>query len=96
MRPDVPQASETTRFPDEPDGVDRSRSVQIDARGHSVADKAPAADPVEQALGEAIVRASAAGAWSSVEALTRELQARREARAGVVDLAQARRRKGAP
>lgn len=49
-------------------------------------------DPVEQALAEALARASAAGEWSTVATLARELEARRRAResqetAGVIDLA---------
>jgi integrase len=43
-------------------------------------------DPVEQALADALQRAAAAGQWNAVEVLTRELGARREARAGVVRL----------
>ena len=39
-----------------------------------------AADPVEAALTDALSRAAAAGAWSAVEALARELGARREAK----------------
>lgn len=53
-------------------------------------------DPVEAALSDALSRAAAAGAWSAVEALARELGARREAHAGVVRLHEERaRRRGA-
>jgi hypothetical protein len=38
-------------------------------------------DPVELALATALERASAAGQWTAVELLARELQARRRARA---------------
>ena len=48
-------------------------------------------DPVELALATALERASAAGAWASVEILGREIEARRIARAGVVQLAARRR-----
>ena len=68
-------------------------SVQLpaDARGSSVA----VADPVEAALADALQRASAAGAWSTVETLARELTARREAHAAdVVDIGVARKRRG--
>jgi hypothetical protein len=50
-------------------------------------------DPVEVALADALTRAAQAGQWSTVETLSRELQLRREARAGVVDLAGVRRRR---
>lgn len=57
----------------------------------------PAADPVETAIADALKRAAAAGAWTTVESLSRELQARREARAGVVELAVERsKRRGGP
>jgi hypothetical protein len=39
-----------------------------------------AADPVEAALTDALSRAAAAAAWTTVEALARELGARREAK----------------
>jgi hypothetical protein len=51
-------------------------------------------DPVELALADALMRATGAGEWSTVELLGRELAARREARAGVVDLAAERKRRG--
>jgi hypothetical protein len=56
-------------------------------------------EPVEAALGEALARASAAGEWSVVTTLARELEARRMARsgaaaAGVVDLDAERVRRG--
>ena len=51
-------------------------------------------DQVEGALADAITKAAAAGEWGTVEALTRELRARREARASVVELAAERKRGG--
>jgi ribulose 1,5-bisphosphate carboxylase large subunit-like protein len=48
------------------------------------------ADPVEAALAVALERASLVGQWTVVEVLARELEARRKARSGVVDMAQAR------
>ena len=60
----------------------------IEASEHG--ESAPAADPVELALAVALERASLAGQWSAVEVLARELEARRKARAGVVDLGQVR------
>ena len=49
---------------------------------------------VEADLADAITRASAADEWQVVAALTHELTARREARAGVVSLATERKRRG--
>ncbi len=43
-------------------------------------------DVVEAALAEALRGATAAGRWEVVAQLARELEARREARAGVVKL----------
>ena len=51
-------------------------------------------DPIEAALADALGRAAAASQWSTVEILSRELQARREGRAGVVDLEAERKRRG--
>jgi integrase len=45
---------------------------------------ATAIDPVETALAEALTKASAAGEWSVVAQLARELEARRQSRAGNV------------
>jgi hypothetical protein len=56
----------------------------------------PPADPVELALADALQRASVAGAWTTVERLAGELEARRKERsqttktADVVTLASAR------
>jgi 2C-methyl-D-erythritol 2,4-cyclodiphosphate synthase len=61
--------------------VGSSRGVP-DARG----------DIVEEALADALRGATAAGEWTTVARLAAELQARREARAGVVVLDAARRR----
>jgi hypothetical protein len=51
----------------------------------------PAADPVEAALAKAIEGATDAKEWATVARLAEELEARRLARAKVVDL-EARRR----
>jgi len=53
-----------------------------------------AVDVVEAALAEALTRAAAAGAFDTVAALTAELRARREARAGTVSLEAERARRG--
>lgn len=51
-------------------------------------------DVVEAALAGALERAAAAGQWSTVEVLSRELTARREARAGVVSIQAERAKRG--
>lgn len=51
-------------------------------------------DAVELALATALERASAAGQWTVVEVLARELEARRKARSAVVDLAEERAKRG--
>ena len=53
----------------------------------------PGTDVVEAALAEALRGATAAGRWEVVAQLARELEARREARAGVVKLDSERRRR---
>ena len=51
---------------------------------------------MEAALATALERASADGQWDVVVTIARELQARRDARAGVVDLEAARKRRSTP
>jgi hypothetical protein len=51
-------------------------------------------DVVEAALAEALRGATAAGQWTVVAQLARELEARREARAGVVALDAERAKRG--
>lgn len=58
-----------------------------------VGDVGAAGDPIEIALADALTRAAAAGQWTTVEALSRELQARRQARSGVASLDAAREKK---
>lgn len=53
----------------------------------------PSRDAVEAALADALTKASAAGEWTAVEVLSRELKARREARANVVTLDTERKRR---
>lgn len=55
------------------------RSIESDHGNEGV-------DPVEHALAEALQRAALAGEWEAVSSLTAELRARRDARAGVVNL----------
>jgi hypothetical protein len=52
-----------------------------------------AADPVEAALADAIGKATAAGEWGVVGQLARELETRRTARLGTVDLGAERARR---
>ena len=54
-----------------------------------------ATDPVEAALADALTKAVAAGAFDVVKVIVVELEARRKARAGVVDLDAVRRERGA-
>jgi hypothetical protein len=51
-------------------------------------------DPVERALADGIAKAVVAGQWGVVGQLGRELEARRGARSGVVDLKAERARRG--
>lgn len=92
------QPSETPAFSANREGGDPSSPVQIDAVDQSRPDEPPlgqgAVDPVEAALADALTRAAQAGQWATVETLSRELQARREARAAVVDLGSERKRRG--
>jgi hypothetical protein len=44
-------------------------------------------------MATALERASAAGQWTAVEVLAREIEARRKARAGVVQIEAGRRRR---
>jgi hypothetical protein len=53
-------------------------------------DAAPSPDLVEVALAEALAKASAAAQWEVVARLAGELEARRKARAAVVDIGTAR------
>jgi hypothetical protein len=65
-------------------------SQPVASNGQSVGNELEVADPVEAALAVALEGAARAAQWTTVEILTRELEARRRARAGVVDLAQER------
>jgi hypothetical protein len=54
--------------------------------GQAFAPSNVSTDPIEAALAKALEGATAAGEWSTVAQLARELEERRKARAGVVDL----------
>lgn len=62
----------------------------------SALDAAGEPDAIERALADALTRASAAGEWSTVAQLARELEARRVARSApeVVSIAAARAKRG--
>lgn len=68
---DTPSDAERHAGPPDPPGV-----------GHDLAQ----VDPIEQALAEALLRASRDHAWDAAQALVDELRARRAARGSVVDL----------
>ena len=86
------QVPGTAEFPLKAEGACQPSSPIVEAADQS----RPNQDAVEAALAEALRRASEAGQWDVVATLARELQARREARAGVVDLEAARKRRGMP
>jgi len=62
----------------------------VDSAGQSRGNQ----DPVELALARALEGATAAGEWSTVAQLARELEARRTARVGVVSIEAERKRRG--
>lgn len=79
------------------DGVDLGTSTHdnVAISGASVIESR-FTDPIETALADALVKATAVGQWDVVSQLARELETRRQARGGVVDLDKERtRRKGA-
>lgn len=51
-------------------------------------------DPIESALADALTRAATAGDFDAVKAIVAELEARRKARAGVVELDAERAKRG--
>jgi hypothetical protein len=82
---------------EEPDGTISAASSKGESMGEP--DSPPSCplvsqhDPVELALATALDRASAAGQWTAVEVLARELEARRKSRTGVVQLDAERRKR---
>jgi integrase len=90
--------SENVDFPEDMGGVDSTTPLDDGAKcaiagGRSIGSDRNV-DPVERALATALEGATAAGEWSTVAQLGRELEARRTARLGVVDLATVRTKKG--
>jgi hypothetical protein len=76
----------TVEVPQKRENAIASSPVQTDARGQSVGNESAAVDVIEAALADALRRAAAAQQWTTVDVLSRELQARREARGAVVNL----------
>jgi hypothetical protein len=72
---------------------DTRNDTDAHERPPDVADPVSESDPVELALATALERASAAGQWTTVEVLAREIEARRKARTGVVVLDTERRKR---
>jgi hypothetical protein len=89
----VAQVADTTELLRKDATTDTSEPLSADVRGQSVAIEQQV-DPVEQALADALGRAARSGEWGTVETLSRELTARREARSGVIDIAVERKRRG--
>jgi hypothetical protein len=87
-------AGDLTKHEREIIAQDDTRSdTEAHERPPSIPDLVSESDPVELALATALDRASAAGQWTVAEVLARELEARRKARAGVVQLDAERRRR---
>ncbi len=72
---------------------DRALHHALVARATELASGLPI-DAVEKALFEALAVATAEGRWSDVAALAHDLESRRRARAGTVDLGAERTRRG--
>jgi hypothetical protein len=73
------------------DSVSNTAKSAID--GQAFTESNVSIDPVEAALAKALEGATAAGQWSTVAQLARELEERRKAHADVVSLATVRARK---
>jgi hypothetical protein len=87
-------ASDLTKHEREITAQDDTRSdTEVHERPPSIGDLVSESDPVELALATALDRASAAGQWTVAEVSARELETRRKARAGVVQLDTERRRR---
>jgi hypothetical protein len=87
---DIRSDMDAEKPPDRGRGGAGKNTVAHPDQGVGHGDRLQFADPVEVALADALSRASAAGEWSTVAQLARELEARREASAGVVRLDAAR------
>jgi hypothetical protein len=72
---------------------DTRSDTEVHERPPRAVEPVSESDPVELALATALERASAAGQWTSVEVLAREIEARRKSRTGVVILEAERRKR---
>jgi hypothetical protein len=98
------EARDTKEHREDASAASRALSVIVEPVGQSrgsasdeAVEEMPTADVVEAALADALTKASAAAQWDVVARLAGELEARRKARAGVVDLVAARaKRRGKP
>ena len=80
---------------DTPTDTSAHEGPRDEGGGRATADNVAAqVDAVEAALADALQRAALAGAFDAVAAITAELKARREARANVVRLDDARAKRG--
>lgn len=90
----TPQAEGEARKNEENDSSLVRSDVATGSGGAIAGQSDVPVDAVEEALAEALRGATAAGQWETVTTLARELQARREARAGVVQLGAERNKRG--
>lgn len=88
------QPRDITEMPQKAEAARRPSSPIVGPLGQSGGNPGPSADHVEVALADALTLASAAGEWTAVAQLARELEARRQARANVVDLDAERNKRG--
>jgi hypothetical protein len=86
--------SENTDPAENKPGREAEREPQETEKGLSGAITAPEPDAVEAALAAALVGATNASQWEVVARLAGELEARRRARLGTVDLQAERARRG--
>lgn len=98
-RPNLEKAEETAGFVEVSSEEPPNFGVQVRDPSSAKTPRGESSDPVEAALAGALERASAAGQWSTVEALAKELGERRRAResagrADVIDLEVERAKRG--
>lgn len=88
-----PQVGDTKEVREDTPASRPSTSPMVEPERQRSGNTGPSPDAVEAALSEALSKAAAAGQWTTVEVLSRELTARRESRATVVPLDAVRRRR---
>jgi len=92
-----PQAENAEKTSDITDVAEAPSAGSEGSNSANPGDRSNDSDPidiVEAALSTALTQAAAAGQWAAVGVLTRELEARRKARSGAVDLAAERTKRG--